>query len=187
MSSGPDDDDWFGDSPEGAPAASDWPTSESARQPDDWLNEAESPRARTTSWAAAIDRRVLVVAVSLVVLLIAGLAAGGVFSGSSSPNAITSTSSPQATNPATTATTAPASQPPPAPTSTLKPGDTGAQVEALQRALASLGFSTGKVDGVYGPATKSAVEDFQRSVNITADGIVGPVTLGKLKTALGGQ
>jgi murein L,D-transpeptidase YcbB/YkuD len=66
-------------------------------------------------------------------------------------------------------------------------GRYGDQVSALQRALASLGFSPGKVDGVYGPSTKSAVEQFQRSVNITADGIVGPETLGALKTALGGQ
>jgi hypothetical protein len=162
--SGPENDDWFGDSPESGPAGSDDPSSESAWQPDDWLNESDSPRARTTSWARGIDRRVVVVALSLVVLLIAGLAAGGVFSGSSSPSAVTQTTSTQATNPATTATTAPASQGPPAPTSTLKPGDTGDQVSALQRALASLGFSPGKVDGVYGPGTKSAVEQFQRSV-----------------------
>jgi hypothetical protein len=184
VNSGPDSDDWFGDSPEGADA-SDWPSSESARQPDDWLNEAaESPRARTTSWARGIDRRVVVVAASLVVLLIAGLAAGGVFSGSgTSPNAGTPTE-PQATTTPTTPTTVPAAQRPPAPTSTLKPGDTGTQVAVLQRALASLGFSGGKADGVYGSATKSAVERFQRSVKITADGVVGPVTLRTLTNAL---
>jgi len=35
-------------------------------------------------------------------------------------------------------------------------------------------------DGIFGPLTKGAVISFQRSVNITADGIVGPITTGKL-------
>jgi peptidoglycan hydrolase-like protein with peptidoglycan-binding domain len=48
----------------------------------------------------------------------------------------------------------PAARPP---RTTLKPGDTGVQVKVLQRALASLGYSAGAVDGQYGPATKQAV------------------------------
>ena len=66
----------------------------------------------------------------------------------------------------------------------MKPGDTGAQVKVLQRALTSLGFSTGTIDGSYGPATEAATTSFQRSVGLKADGIVGPATLRALKTAL---
>jgi peptidoglycan hydrolase-like protein with peptidoglycan-binding domain len=68
----------------------------------------------------------------------------------------------------------------------LKPGDTGAQVAVLQRALASLGFSSGKADGLYGPGTTDAVKRFQRSVGLTADGIVGSATLQALAKALRG-
>jgi peptidoglycan hydrolase-like protein with peptidoglycan-binding domain len=85
-----------------------------------------------------------------------------------------------------TQTTTPAAQQVPAPTANLKPGDTGAQVKVLQRALASLGFSTGKIDGQYGSATQAAVERFQRSAGLKADGIVGPTTLAALATALRG-
>ena len=90
---------------------------------------------------------------------------------------IVTTSTPQTT------TTTPA-QPVAAPTSNLKPGDTGAQVKVLQRALARLGFSAGTIDGQYGPATEAAVERFQAAAGLTADGIVGPATLAALKTDL---
>jgi peptidoglycan hydrolase-like protein with peptidoglycan-binding domain len=80
-------------------------------------------------------------------------------------------------------TTTPTTQ---APTQTLKPGDTGAQVKALQRSLAALGFSSGTPDGDYGPSTQSAVERFQSSKGIAADGIVGPQTLNALQKALTG-
>jgi len=63
------------------------------------------------------------------------------------------------------------------PTTTLKPGDTGAQVKALQRELNALGYTVGKVDGSYGSQTSKAVTAFQRARHLTADGIVGPLTL----------
>jgi peptidoglycan hydrolase-like protein with peptidoglycan-binding domain len=73
-----------------------------------------------------------------------------------------------------------------APSQTLKPGDTGAQVKILQRALAALGFSPGKADGDYGPVTQTEVEKFQLSKGLAEDGVVGPKTLAALQQALSG-
>jgi peptidoglycan hydrolase-like protein with peptidoglycan-binding domain len=72
----------------------------------------------------------------------------------------------------------------PAPTTTLKPGDTGAQVKRLQRALLKLGYTVGTVDGDYGTATKTAVEQFQTASHLTADGIFGAETRVALIAAL---
>lgn len=38
------------------------------------------------------------------------------------------------------------------------------------------------VDGIFGPVTKAAVENYQRSVGILVDGIAGPVTFGHLNS-----
>jgi peptidoglycan hydrolase-like protein with peptidoglycan-binding domain len=76
----------------------------------------------------------------------------------------------------TTVSVSPPSSPN-APTTTLKPGDSGSQVKVLQRELVALGFAVGAIDGLYGPATTKAVADFQRAHHLTADGIVGPLTL----------
>ena len=59
---------------------------------------------------------------------------------------------------------------------TLKKGSQGQAVRDLQEALNTLGFSVGAVDGVFGAATERAVRDFQASVGIDVDGIVGRVT-----------
>jgi peptidoglycan hydrolase-like protein with peptidoglycan-binding domain len=120
----------------------------------------------------------------VIVALIAVLAAAGVFSGSGAkaPTVTSPTISTSQTSTAATTTTRPL----PAPATTLKPGDTGAQVAVLQRALASLSFTGGKADGQYGPATKDAVARFQHSVALVADGILGPATLRALKNALRG-
>jgi murein L,D-transpeptidase YcbB/YkuD len=44
-------------------------------------------------------------------------------------------------------------------------------------------LSYNQIDGIFGPVTKSAVEQFQGDSGLTADGIVGPITWG----ALGGD
>jgi len=64
---------------------------------------------------------------------------------------------------------------------TLRAGSSGRNVRTLQKRLAELGFSPGKVDGKFGPATEAAVIAFQLSRSLLADGIAGPRTL----TALG--
>jgi hypothetical protein len=49
-------------------------------------------------------------------------------------------------------------------------------VRLLQRALRTAGYDPGAEDGVFGPRTEAAVRSFQKRVNITADGAVGPTT-----------
>jgi N-acetylmuramoyl-L-alanine amidase len=53
----------------------------------------------------------------------------------------------------------------------------GDDVAALQRDLGALGFDAGRVDGIFGPRTATAVELFQRNAGITTDGICGPDTV----------
>lgn len=64
----------------------------------------------------------------------------------------------------------------PAFTGTLKPGDSGRMVEALQRTLnARIKPSPSiAVDGDYGPQTKVAVAKFQTQVKLKPTGIAGP-------------
>ena len=59
----------------------------------------------------------------------------------------------------------------------LKPGDRGEAVVALQEALTCHGYGAGDADGIFGPATQSAVIGFQQSKGLTADGIAGSDTL----------
>lgn len=65
----------------------------------------------------------------------------------------------------------------------LKRGSKGADVEALQRGLVSLGLLD-KIDGDFGPKTEAAVRKFQRSAGIAVDGVAGPNTIGRLKHAV---
>lgn len=50
----------------------------------------------------------------------------------------------------------------------------GDDVADLQGRLGALGFDAGKVDGIYGPDTATALADFQRNAGISVDGIFGP-------------
>ena len=49
----------------------------------------------------------------------------------------------------------------------------GDDVSRLQRSLGSLGFDAGKVAGLFGPATRRALLDFQRNRGMAEDGIAG--------------
>jgi len=59
----------------------------------------------------------------------------------------------------------------------LKRGSKGNDVIGVQSRLLDIGFSPGKIDGIFGRATEIAVFNFQRSQKLLADGIVGPQTL----------
>ena len=62
----------------------------------------------------------------------------------------------------------------------VKEGMKGELVKAIQASLYCHGFSTKGIDGKFGPDTVKAVKEFQKSVDITVDGYVGPVTVGAL-------
>ena len=68
----------------------------------------------------------------------------------------------------------------PAPTTTLKYGDKGDEVKALQRRLQELGYYTSTVDGIYGSGTYNAVKSFQKHNGLTVDGKAGSNTLARL-------
>lgn len=59
---------------------------------------------------------------------------------------------------------------------TLRYGDNGERVSALQTRLAELGFYNARVSGGYYQVTKSAVRDFQAHNGLTADGVAGRET-----------
>ena len=50
----------------------------------------------------------------------------------------------------------------------------GEDVAELQSRLNSLGFDSGKADGIFGPDTETAVIDFQHNRNLAEDGKAGP-------------
>jgi peptidoglycan hydrolase-like protein with peptidoglycan-binding domain len=60
-------------------------------------------------------------------------------------------------------------------TRTVGPGSNGAMVRSIQRQLGV------KVDGVYGPQTRAAIQRYQRQHGLVVDGVVGRQTLAALK------
>lgn len=56
----------------------------------------------------------------------------------------------------------------------------GDDVAELQQRLCTLGFDTGRVDGIFGDATTRALGEFQRNAGLPVDGIVGGATLTEL-------
>lgn len=181
----PDPDDWWA-TPE--PVATRPPSSPAAAGDDDWVapEPASEPRpARRPTVELTPRLRILIAAVGALVLILIGLFVAGVFDSGTKPAAPPTT--PTHSTTAQTTTTTPV-QPKTiqvaVPTVAVSFGASGAPVKVLQRALASLGDRPGPVDGDYGPLTKAAVEKFQTSAKLAADGIVGPKTLAALKLAL---
>ena len=66
----------------------------------------------------------------------------------------------------------------------------GDDVAHLQQRLLDMGFTPGRVDGIYGPATAQAVSEFQRNMGLYPDGTLGPATFTVLerlsRTVVGG-
>ena len=62
----------------------------------------------------------------------------------------------------------------------LRTGSRGDAVRKLQELLNAKGYTCGNVDGIFGSKTKAAVLAFQKANGLGADGIVGPLTWGKL-------
>lgn len=54
----------------------------------------------------------------------------------------------------------------------------------IQKALKKAGYYTGALDGKIGPATRDAIQAFQRDNGLKADGICGRQTWSKLKVYL---
>jgi len=53
----------------------------------------------------------------------------------------------------------------------------GDDIAALQSRLTEMGFNCGRVDGIFGELTESAVKEFQKSVGAKVDGRCGPATI----------
>lgn len=54
------------------------------------------------------------------------------------------------------------------------------QLEAIQRALTSLGYAAGADDGIMGPSTRGAIMSFQSEMNLTPNGEVTPELISAL-------
>lgn len=58
-----------------------------------------------------------------------------------------------------------------------KYGSRGSEVKQIQTKLKNWGYYSGKVDGIYGSGTLSAVKKFQKKNGLKVDGIAGTKTL----------
>lgn len=63
----------------------------------------------------------------------------------------------------------------------------GEDVAELQSRLNSLGFDSGKVDGIFGRGTEAAVIDFQRNRHLAEDGKVGPEVVTEMHLVTRGE
>jgi peptidoglycan hydrolase-like protein with peptidoglycan-binding domain len=92
----------------------------------------------------------------------------------------TSTVKPTTTTSSTSTTVAEPAEPA---DGTLRRGDGGPEVVALQRELRALGYWHGASDGTYGYLTEQAVTAFQKVEGLTPDGLAGPATRAALSEA----
>ena len=61
--------------------------------------------------------------------------------------------------------------------SLISPMMRGDDVATLQSQLSEMGFNCGRVDGIFGVESESAVKEFQKSVGVKVDGRCGPATI----------
>ena len=188
-----EEDDWFAT-----------PFQEEARTDEViWQDDEPEPPSRYDSDGLGQRQVVVVLAVVAVVALIAILilvvrAVGGGDDSTPPVTAPVTTAASTTTTTASTATTPTTSTSATTTTSTtttgtvtsvptgqsLKPGQSGSSVTALQQALIQLGYDPGTPDGSYGPSTTAAVTSFQAAKGLTQDGIAGAATLAAINTAL---
>jgi peptidoglycan hydrolase-like protein with peptidoglycan-binding domain len=64
---------------------------------------------------------------------------------------------------------------------TMKRGDRGWDVAAMQYILARRGYPPGGIDAVFGPMTDTALRNFQRAYGLSADGLAGSMTVRALR------
>ena len=64
---------------------------------------------------------------------------------------------------------------------TMKLGDRGWDVAAMQYILARRGYPPGAIDAVFGPMTDTALRNFQRAFGLSADGLAGAATISALR------
>ena len=64
---------------------------------------------------------------------------------------------------------------------TMKRGDRGWDVAAMQYILARRGYPPGAIDAVFGPMTDTALRNFQRAYGLSSDGLAGPQTISALR------
>ena len=130
--------------------------------------------------------------VGVIVPLVVFDSGQGTLSPITTPPTVGATTTTTTTRPTTTTTSNSGSQTPSAsrlrvvlPASgTLRRGDRGSAVVALQKALVAIGYDPGTADGVFGANTEAAVLDFQRSNNLQPDGVVGKETARTLNAGL---
>jgi peptidoglycan hydrolase-like protein with peptidoglycan-binding domain len=99
------------------------------------------------------------------------------------PSTTSTTSAPTTTAPTTVAPTTTSTTVAPEPVGTLRRGDRGPAVTALQRDLRDLGYWRGGVGESFGPLTEQAVTAFQKVEGLTPDGVAGPATRAALAGA----
>ena len=97
------------------------------------------------------------------------------------PSSSVPTPTSSSTSTSSTSTSTSTSVPAPPTTTTvvdasLRPGDSGPAVLALQQRLRSLGYWLSTPDGTYGLLTEQAVTAFQKVEGLSRDGIAGPAT-----------
>jgi murein DD-endopeptidase MepM/ murein hydrolase activator NlpD len=64
---------------------------------------------------------------------------------------------------------------------TMKLGDRGWDVAAMQYILARRGYPPGAIDAVFGPMTGVALRNFQGAFGLSVDGLAGPATISALR------
>ncbi len=195
-----DEDDWFA-TPAVEPAELELPGEVA------WQDEPDPPPGPSNGLARRQGMVLLAVVAAIAlgaagILLARSLGGSDGTSGTAATTAVTTQVTTETTTATTTETTTtptdstpttstPASTTPSAtavPTgATLRAGDSGASVLALQQTLASLGFDPGAADGKFGPGTTDAVTAFQKAKGLTQDGVAGPTTIAAINTAAAGS